>query len=166
VREHPENVSKLILANTTFPNRLYALRLRRNLLFMKLTPWVLMRGASRARAVRLLNAPIEERRFWEAFYREKFGEQIDKRQLVAIEQCMIDYSSHYRFAPGELSEWAGSILIIESDTDPFFKGRVNLKALYPRAKVHTFFGAGPMPSVSRREQFNAVVRSFLARNQG
>ena len=159
VRRHPNKVSRLILANTTYPSRAYAGHARRNLMLLTVLPWALIQRAALTRLLKLLAPPAQERDFWWSYFDQQFSDRIDKKLLLSLERCMLDFSLNYRFKPGDLA--GGQVLIVESDTDPFFKDRVILKALYPNAKVHTFLGAGHVPAFSRRDQFNSVVRSFL-----
>ena len=161
VRRHPAMFNRLILCNTTFPNPTYALSIRRNLTLLRILPWRLVRSFVKRRITGSIDAPRDERNFWRVYFDEQFDRHIDKELINSTQHCALDFAARSTFAPGDLAKWRGRVLIVESETDPFFKGRVSLKALYPKARVHTFFGAGPLPAISRREQFNSVVRSFL-----
>lgn len=76
---------------------------------------------------------------------------------------MIDFAENFTFAPGDLKEWPGKILIMESDDDPAFKPatREAVRAMYPRARVHTFVGAGHTPGYRQPDEYVRVLTEFL-----
>lgn len=162
VRKYPERVTNLALSHTGVPN---LKRGKLNSLGMKLLaifPMVLIRAGLKWEISRLLATAEEEKQFWLAYFGE-LASGLTREQLLSGYARAVDLDLHYKFAPNDLAEWTGKILILESDNDSVIppSERVALKALYPQAQVHTFLGAGHGASIIKRQEYISVVREFL-----
>jgi len=108
----------------------------------------------------------EERVFWND-YQHRLVLRLTKEDLRANYRLGIDLMERFRFAPGELASWPRRVLILESDEDVVTpEQRAEPRRTYPRARVHTFRGAGHAPWMSRKEEYLSVVNEFLDGQEG
>lgn len=158
-RRFPEHVQKLILAHGSGPSPERGRRTRRFLKLLPFLPMPLLRLATAAASSKLLPRETPERDFWKAHLTESFA-GLTKKDLDARYRCILEYED-YRFSPEDLP--STPVLIIDSNDDPLVRppDREALKALYQKARVHTFDGAGHVSSLLRREEYFRVIRSFV-----
>ena len=162
VRRHPGRVRRLVLANTGPPGASPLPGLALLVRLFALLPEGLVRRATGWNWRRWLVVPPAERALWHGLLDEVLATRLRKADLVAALADMLDYSRQ-RFAPGDLAAWPGRILLIESARDEAFSpaARAALRALYPRARVLTFPGAGHAVMLTRPDEYVAAVRAFL-----
>jgi pimeloyl-ACP methyl ester carboxylesterase len=104
---------------------------------------------------------LEDQAFWRDYQHELIS-RLTKADLRAMYLLGIDLVESFRFAPDDLASWPGKILILESDEDPVTpEKRAELRQTYPKARVHTFHGAGHTPWMSHREEYLSVIKEFL-----
>jgi pimeloyl-ACP methyl ester carboxylesterase len=101
-----------------------------------------------------------------AFWRETYGRFIDatsKDLLVSRYLLTADLCSGTEWSAGDLRDWPGRILIIDSDDDKVASAdtRRRLRALYPEAEVATFKGTGHSTAIARPREYSEVVRDFI-----
>jgi len=162
VRKYPTKVNNLILSNTDFPH--VPKKRKRKIRMSYLLPQRLFLTTLKRTYFKLVEPmPPEEREFWKAYFDELYSLHITKEEFMGFLKCAFDYHKNYSFAPDDLKDWPGSILLLESDNDQYFPEfqRETLKALYPQAQVHTFHNGGHTPSITKREEYNSIVRIFL-----
>jgi pimeloyl-ACP methyl ester carboxylesterase len=162
VRKYPEKVSILILSNTDFPH--VPEERKKKIEESTVLPESEFLSQLKNQYSQLIE-PVEpeEKTFWKAFFDELFTFRITKDEFVGFLTCAYDYHRNYSFTPGDLSEWPGKILLLESTNDQYFSEsqREALKILYPPAQVHTFDKGGHTPSISKRCEFNSIIKEFL-----
>lgn len=168
VRQRPMMVSKLILSHTVVPTPGVVRSLERRLRLVSLLPSRYVLAVARRRFHQRLTADAgdmepAERAFWFAFGDETYSCSLAKGDLLARLKVHIDFHRNYRFEAGELADWPGDILIVESDGDEIVPPamREALKALYPQARVHTFHGVGHASGLIKTEENVSVIRGFL-----
>jgi pimeloyl-ACP methyl ester carboxylesterase len=165
VRCHPERVRSLILTNTGVPPRKALWPARAFLALLPFAPldWLrahrertLARAFSGVRSV-----PPEDQVFWRD-YQHGLISRLTKAELLAMYRLGIDLMRSFRFGPGDLASWPGRVLILESDHDIVTpEQRAELRQTYPRARVHTFRGAGHTPWMSHKEEYLSAIKGFL-----
>jgi pimeloyl-ACP methyl ester carboxylesterase len=167
VRQYPDRVDTLILSHTGVPQPDRAASNRRFLSLMHVLPTRLLRAMLCLSTHRSLADVPRRRAFWKAYSKELIS-QITKADLVSRYQVAIDMDRSCSFAPKDLEDWTGRILILEGDDDPVarFEARAGLKALYPHAHVHTFHGSGHAASIAKPDEYVATIKSFLFRPAG
>lgn len=161
-RKYPEKVSNLVLSNTDFPHA--PKERKRKIRLSHLLPERLFLITLKRMYVKLIE-PLnpKEQKFWHAFFDELYSSRITKREFMGFLKCAYDFHKNYSFSAGDLREWTGSLLLLESDDDQYFTQpqREALKALYPHAQVYTFHNGGHTPSISRRNEYDNVLKVFL-----
>ncbi len=164
VRKYPERVDNLVLSHTGVPNPKRARLSKLGLTVLRLLPIGLVRAGLKWEISRLLSTAGDKREFWLAYFNELIS-GLTKEEVLRSYELAIDLEQHYAFAPGDLANWPGKIIVLESDNDSVIvdSERTALKALYPQAEVHTFIGAGHAASIIKREEYISVVRAFLTR---
>ena len=161
VRQYPDRVDRLVLSHTGVPRPDRAVKNRRFLAVLRFLPMRLLRAMLRLSTHRSLADAPEFRVFWETYSNEVIC-QITRADLLARYRVAIDFDFSCAFAPDDLEGWPGRILILEGDNDPVAEtpAREALRALYPQASVHTFCGSGHVASISKLDEYTAVIRDF------
>lgn len=164
VRQQPERVRSLVLFHCPPPGKAYADQLERRSGRGRALPRWLARPVIRRYLARQFarypTASDEERAFWTTYYLESSLGDRTRNQL----EIVLDYLRHQQFGPDDLANWPGAMLIIETATDEVIPEpeRARLKALYPRARVHTFASGGHLGNgVFMFEAAVALMRDFL-----
>jgi pimeloyl-ACP methyl ester carboxylesterase len=107
------------------------------------------------------SVPLADQAFWNE-YQHGLMSHLTKEDLRDMGRLGIDLVENFRFAPDELASWTGRVLILESDEDIVTpEQRAELRRRYPKARVHTFHGAGHTPWMSHREEYLSVINEFL-----
>lgn len=163
VREHPKQVNKLILSTTTAPDPTHTERYQQQRDMIAASPADLVMEAAKSQMYGMVNPPESESQFWKAYLNELYSKRLNKEDLLATYDCIIDFMSNYTFDVDDLSEWHGEILILESEDDEIFDetSRQHVNNLYPQAHSHTFKNAGHSPASSQKTIYFEIVRKFL-----
>jgi pimeloyl-ACP methyl ester carboxylesterase len=167
VRRHPGRVRSLMLANTLVPPRgmLWLAKILLALLPLVPTGWLrVLRERSLGRAFSgVRSVPPEDQAFWRD-YQHGLISRLTKAELQDMYRLGIDLAGSLRCTPEDLANWAGRVLILESDEDLLTpERRAELRRCYPRADVHTFRGAGHTPWMSHKKEYLSVIEGFLDR---
>jgi pimeloyl-ACP methyl ester carboxylesterase len=112
--------------------------------------------------LRATNHPETE--LWRAYLNEAIAVGLLKEVFLHQNKCLLDLARQPQFTPGDLKEWNGKVLIIESDDDPAIaaRDRAALRSTYPQAQVHTFRDAGHASSILKRQEVVSLIRRFFA----
>lgn len=163
VRRHPQRVGRLVLSTTAAPSPDLAARYQQQLDVLSVADEAIVREGAQHTFMGLIQPPAELKAFYRAYLKELFTQRLGKADLLSTYRCIIDYMTHYRFAPDDLADWAGAVLLLDSDNDETFRLDMGdrLQALYPNAQRHTFVGAGHSPGSTQRDAYFALVRQFL-----
>ena len=167
VRAHPERASGMILSHTGTPVGERAPRNRRMARIVgRLPPWVirsLLRGAVRA----ALPKRAAARGFWIPLYGDAIA-RTSKVDFVARYLAASDFDATCQWTPGDLSHWAGRVLMIESTDDRIVGtvARTELARLYPSASHSVFPRAGHSSYAADPYGVARVVRSFITSTGG
>ena len=164
VRRYPDMADRVVLSTTTAPDPQLAERYHQQAQMLAAAPPELVASVSKPNFLQMIDPPEDERAFWTAYVDELFSERLSKDDQLSTVQCLLDFVDHYSLAPDDLGDWAGRLLIIESEDDATFDAdaRERLRMLYPMAQVHTFAGGGHSPGTTRRDEFFALVRDFFS----
>jgi pimeloyl-ACP methyl ester carboxylesterase len=165
IRRYPDMADCVVLSTTTVPDPLLAERYRQQAQMLAAAPPELVASVSKPNFIQMIDPPEEERAFWTAYVDELFSERLGKNDQLSTIHCLLDFVDTYSLTPDDLADWAGRLLIIESEDDATFDAdaRERLRNLYPMAQVHTFEGGGHSPGTTRRDEFFNLVRNFYLR---
>jgi pimeloyl-ACP methyl ester carboxylesterase len=163
VRSQPERVDRLVMSHTATRHMAGRRSMAGLAALMSALPAPLVKGLMWRIWMRLFSVRSSEREFWRQVLRAVL-DRLSKDQLVAVTRCMADFG-RYRLTREDLAGWAGEILILESAHDAAYgpEARAELRAAYPTATVYTFHDAGHTALWTHADEYNEVVRAFLAR---
>ena len=168
LKRRPRQVEHLVLLGASLPNREAGARAGRMLKFLRLLPFPLTRALLKLEVSKGLNAPappdVAERvAEFRLRLEEYFDRGLTRAALLSRLALSVDFNNGEPQAPGELDDWPGRVLIVESNDDPATPAveRRRLREAYPRALVCAFAGAGEMIPLLRLEELVGVVKAFL-----
>lgn len=163
VREYKERVSKLMLTNTSLPDK--ALIGAVNEAVKKTESNHLDHIRKGLQKFYLnMDMPEQEKKFYRIFLSELLL-KTSKELVLGLYKLTYDYMSNYQFAQNDLAGWNGDILIIESDNENGYDTNAEnaMKKLYRDAQIYRFQNAGHAPLFSRTDEFIRVVDEFVGR---
>jgi pimeloyl-ACP methyl ester carboxylesterase len=164
VRRYPEMTASLILSHTqpTYPDDEGTMKLQRMLRLAKLLPAGVLRWLMNLSLSRLMPEKTPDVMLVLAIYAELLRVRLTKSDFLSILARTVDYEGH-RFAPDDLADWPGLILIMmtENDRTTPEEVREDFKRLYPQAHVHLFEGTGHATSWEQADTYRAVINDFL-----
>jgi pimeloyl-ACP methyl ester carboxylesterase len=157
VRRQPERVRSLVLSHTGTPAPGSRAR-RLATLPLAMLPGGLLRGLFRKR---LRGSFAAADPFWTRYFEETTA-RLGRADFLSRVRVAMDFAEE-RYGPHDLDGWPGSILVLDADHDPLFPEarQQAVRALYPRAEVHTFRGTGHAAAVLDPEGYASVILRFL-----
>jgi len=162
VRQYPQYVAKLVLSTTTPPDSSQSERYQQLLTMVEAAPEDLVRQQAETQFFSIIAPPNSEAEFYRAYLHELFQQRLSKDDIASTYRAILDFMAQ-EYAPGDLADWDGQLLILDSDNDETFQedARQRMYGLYPMAQTHTFIGAGHSPGSTQREAFFQRVRTFF-----
>lgn len=168
-RRHPERVRRLVLANTggpaaaplpLLPLLIRVLAVLPENAVRSLTGWNWRRW--------FVPGSQDDSRFWNKLLTDILS-RLGKEDLLSALREMNDFAHlPSQGAPGApaLTALPAPVLLIESERDEAFppRARAALRALYPKAEVRLFAGAGHGVMATRAAEYTDTVREFLRRS--
>ncbi len=165
VRRHPQLTRSLVLAHTQPPYAEMAARMRRFARLLRWMPMGLVRQMMRRVFRSMMPERSEETACLLAIFDELIGYTLGKKDVIGILERMADFSVR-SFTPQDMSGWPGKVLLVFGDNDPSTPPdvRQRLESLYPGCQVHLFEGTGHAASVTRQDEYLAVIDGFLSQS--
>jgi len=169
-RQQPDRVLTLTLFHSMLPSLEYAEKFQKRSKLLSILPhWFIVMSGRRWVKKQIndeaVNAAPGEKAFWLSyFYKFYRSDIVTKQYFVSRSKILVDYYRNYSFNSDDLAMWSGGIFIIESENDQVVTGRERerLKQMYPKAKVHTFRGAGHLGGgLFKVEVTASLVKDFL-----
>lgn len=163
VRRYPAHVRKLILshAGVPWPPRIRSFELYAKVLSGRaIGP---MRAFARLANRAAFHTSTVEQLFWKSYF-DRLFDTLPREAFSSLFQVMLDFDRNYDFAPHDLGEWLGEMLIVDADSDRYISTaeRCALRALYPAAQTHRFSGRGHSGPLENAGEYIALYRAFLA----
>ena len=161
-RAHAERTERMVLSHTIAPDPRYKRHMALMTLFMRMLPLRAGKAMMRRKVDKILPEEFEARDFWNDFFIE-LTDELTKSYLVNILRCMGEFIGSEP-TTDDLGGWQGETLILESDNDTSVKEeeRAAVRALYPRARVHTFRGSGHASAIVDAHRYAEIVAEFLS----
>ncbi|HEV3469811.1 MAG TPA: alpha/beta hydrolase [Pyrinomonadaceae bacterium] len=168
LKRRRRQVEHLVLLSAGAPNRKVGARSERLLKLLRPLPFALLRALMKAELSKYLNAPAppEHAERLAEFRRrldEYFDRRLTKQTLLSRVALAADFNLRETYDAADYEDWPGRVLIIDSDDDPMVSAedRRRLHALFPRALLCTFEGAGHMIPLLKTEELVGLVKAFL-----
>ncbi len=161
VRRYPQRVRTLILAQTGAPRaRHLPVGWALNSLLW-LLPHSVLRGVMRRSMRYFLPHASPQQTFWRAHFVELI-QAFSQRSLRHRFWAALDYHRRYRFAPTDLAEWRGAILILEASHESMMAAddAALLRRLYPQAQCEIIPG-DHLRAVDQPEAQITAIAQFL-----
>lgn len=162
VRRHPDRVERLLLSHTGPPNPARGELIDKSLRWLPRLPMFLLRRQYR-RVMMGLVPKRPELALTRAYLEEIIALHLTREWMINGYRRVVDFDREYRFAPDDLANWPGRILLLMGDNDPATPApiRERMQALYPTAEVRVFEGAGHATGILKREEYVAAMEGFL-----
>lgn len=112
----------------------------------------------------IANADIEEKTFWDGFYREVLG-NTTQDQMYSHYRLMEAFWSSYVLSPSDFEDWKGKALIIESENDTLKKPpeKQQMEALFPQYEHYVLKGGNLMSLIRNKSEIIGKVIPFFNR---
>ncbi len=161
-RRYPQLTRSLVLSHTQPPYPEMAAQMQRFARVLRWMPMPVVRRMMRRVFRSMMPERSDETACLLAIYDELIGYALSKKDAIGILERMADYSVR-AFTPQDLARWPGKVLLVFGDNDPATPPdvRQRLEALYPGCQVHLFEGTGHTASVTRQDEYLAVIDGFL-----
>jgi pimeloyl-ACP methyl ester carboxylesterase len=165
VRRHPQLTRSLVLSHTQPPYPEMAARMRRFARLLRWMPMGLVRQMMRRIFRPMMPERSEETACLLAIFDELIGYTLGKKDVIGIIERTADFSVR-SFTPQDMSDWPGKVLLVFGDDDPSTPPdvRQRLESLHPGCQVHLFEGTGHTTSVTRQDEYLAVIDGFLSQS--
>jgi pimeloyl-ACP methyl ester carboxylesterase len=173
LRRRRRQVEHLVLLSAGAPNRQLGSRSEKLLRVFGWLPFPLLRALMKAELSSHLNAPAppEHAERLADFRRrldEYFERRLTKQTLLSRVALAADFNLRETYDAADYDDWPGRVLIVDSDDDPMVSAedRRGLHAVFPRALLCTFEGAGHMIPLLRTEELVGLIKAFLKEDYG
>jgi pimeloyl-ACP methyl ester carboxylesterase len=170
-RKFPSRTKTVTISNCALPSEAHARKVEKSLKLVGLAPEGLVRPMVCRRVAKILKTDAPEfsdyeREFWQRFMAGEMGNGGFKARALSSARIQLDYHRNTHFTERDLEGWPGRVLIFDSDGDTLITEaeRVEQRALYPGAKVHTFQGAGHLDILTRCPDYIRVLTEFLGKS--
>jgi pimeloyl-ACP methyl ester carboxylesterase len=165
VRAYPERIDRLVLTAIGPPDPENSRQLAWLLPLLRIMPMFVLRGLINRTFSRLDDGErtADQALLW-ALVDEVVSSRIGRADFVAAMRRLVDQTKNYAFAPDDLQDWPGAILLVFGADDPATPAdkRQAMQALYPQAETVVFAGGQHGIALSHQEQYFQAIDDFLA----
>jgi maspardin len=166
VRHYPERVRKLVITVIGPPDPENSRQLARLMRWMRIAPTSLLRALMSRSFSRLASNRSGDPDLvllW-ALVQEAMFYRVNRADILAALQRLVDQTQNYTFSPDDLKDWPGSILVLFGSEDPATppETREAMRQLYPQAEVKVFEGGEHGIALSHQQEYLATIDEFLA----
>jgi esterase len=166
VRHYPERVRKLVITVVGPPDRENSRQVARLMRWLRIAPTPLLRALinrSFARLVSNRSGDPDLVLLW-ALVREAMFYRLNRADILASLQRLVDQTQNYTFSSDDLRDWPGRILVMFGSEDPTTppEKREAMRKLYPQAEVKVFEGGEHGIALSHQQEYLATIDEFLA----
>lgn len=164
VRYCPDRVKKLVLTANGPPDPENSRQIEKMLPLLRLLPAALLRKMLLRTFANLVKSDQPGQQFLFAHLKETLYERVQRADIIASMQRLVDQTKNYTFTPDDLNAWPGQILLLFGSDDPAAtpEKRDAMLALYPRARLHIISGADHSAALTHQQEYYKVIDSFLA----
>lgn len=167
VRQYPELIGKLVLANVGPPDKEYNQQMAKTMRWIKLTPTSVLR-TSVSRSFSQMDSGDHDdpdQLLLMALTQEALLYRIQRADILTSLERLIDQTKSYSFSPADLEAWTGSILVLFSQDDPGTPQEAlqAMKNLYPEADFKVLGSDEGGKISSETHHFFTTIDEFLGR---
>jgi pimeloyl-ACP methyl ester carboxylesterase len=168
VRLHPQRVHRLVLSAIGPPDSENSRQIAKMMPLFRLLPMGILRALLN-RSFSRLDTSLDEypdlALLW-ALVKEVLDTKVQRRDLFALFERLVDQTRHYSFNPDDLKNWPGRILMVFGSQDPASppEKREAMQALYPQAEMVVFEGGQHGIAITHQEEYFATIDEFLMRD--
>jgi len=167
VRHYPERVGKLVITAIGPPNSENSQQIAKLMRWLRIMPTFLLRALINRSFARLVSDKTGDpdlTMLW-ALVKEVVFYRVEREDMLAALQRLVDQTENYTFSPDDLKDWPGSILVMFGSEDPATpqEKRQEMRVLYPQAEVKVFEGGEHGIALSHQQEYFAAIDEFLAR---
>jgi pimeloyl-ACP methyl ester carboxylesterase len=166
VRQYPQRIDKLVITAVGPPDEENSRELARLIGWLRLAPtfmlrWMINRSFSRLAS---RTAGEEDMALLWALVQEAIYSRLERADILAMIQRLIDQTGNYTFSAEDLEDWTGEILLVFGSEDPAtpLARREAMQALYPSAQMNVFEGGEHGIAITHQQEYFAVIDEFLA----
>jgi pimeloyl-ACP methyl ester carboxylesterase len=164
VRRHPGRTASLILSHTLLPDPATGQAMARLRRWVRLLPWALLKAVFLRSMLRLMpSVDGPEAALIRAHFLELVHFRLTRAQVLSLMARTAELGERFSFTPSDLDGWTGKILLLMAEDDPATPEplRRAMTAMYPRAQVHLFSGAGHLTAVVKEDEYLGAIETFL-----
>lgn len=167
VRQYPQRIDKLVITAVGPPDKENSRELAKLIGWLRLAPTFMLRWMISRSFSRLVSRTSEEQDMallW-ALVKEAVYFRLERADILAMIQRLIDQTDNYTFSADDLEDWTGEILLVFGSEDPAtpLARREAMQALYPSAEMIVFEGGEHGIAITHQQEYFAVIDEFLAR---
>lgn len=166
VRLYPHKIKKLVITAVGAPDTENSQEIARLMGWFRITPTFLLRkmmdrSFSRLESNRVGNPDLDL--VW-ALAKEVINFRLRRADILAMLQRLVDQTENYEFAPGDLMDWQGKMLLVFGSADPATppEKRTAMQELYPQAEIKVFDGGEHGIAITHQDEYFSVIDEFLA----
>lgn len=168
LRSFRETVASAVFSHTTSPAPHIAERVNMQRALVAFYPAALVRWLSKRNMTQAIerapdHASDDERRFWQAYFTERYSTVIGKPNLLGRIRITADFHRNFSFRALDLNGWHGQILLIHSSHDEVITAgeRGAIESMYPRAYVQVLEGYTHLAPVLCADDLMLSTTRFL-----
>ena len=165
VRQFPERITRMVITAVGPPDSKNSQEIARLMGWFRITPTFLLRwmlNKSFARLESNLSSSPDLVLLW-ALVNEAINFRLDRADILALMQRLVDQTETYTFSPEDLADWPGRILLVFGSDDPAtpIEKREAMQQLYPQAEVKVFEDGEYGIAITHQQDYFAVIDEFL-----
>lgn len=130
-------------------------------LFAKLFASKIQRGSSGKLPKDPIMAEPVNKELTAYFTQEFYRKYVTKTLIRTWINLHTDFYLHEKFAPSDLKDWFGKVLILRTENDPLMQDEGYFVKLYPSANVYTFCGTGHLTFYYQFSKILKHITDFL-----
>jgi pimeloyl-ACP methyl ester carboxylesterase len=166
VRLYPEKAHKMVLTAIGPPDPENSRQIDKLMILFRVAPTFLLRALLNRSFSRLDQSASDDPNMnllW-ALVKEVMYYRVDKADMIAALERLVDQTTNYTFSPEDLKDWTGSILALFGSEDPATppEKRQVMRELYPQAEIVVFEGGEHGIALTHQEEYFAAIDEFLA----
>jgi pimeloyl-ACP methyl ester carboxylesterase len=165
VRMVPQRLKKLVITAVGPPDAENSEQLASLLPWLRITPTFILRSMLNRTFSRLISQAGGDPNLalLLALVKEVVYFRLDRNDILASMDRLIDQTRNYTFSAEDLNDWSGRILLVFGSNDPASppEKRAAMKNLYPQAELKVIEGGEHGIAISHQDDYFGAIDQFL-----